>query len=267
MAKRKAEALNDDEISGYLVEVSPIKTSQQNNKYFDGTINSNRKTFQHFDVSKHSQFRSAGTQKSPVKLQRISQVPNFSCKEQPKETSEQCTLEKMQNLPEKSKVNVVATVMNKSNTEIVDEESTSTTITGAITQIILNKSAQCGNCHKSIKDIPTGNLVRCNSCNMKQLKSNLNNAYLNNVKDLSTSQVIKLNMFSSILLTFLTENLKLSLLSEMEDVEDYLLEQQHLTITYNSGNKVVLNFRKQDDFASHILLDVCVLSLGYVYVT
>ncbi|CAG2246867.1 unnamed protein product [Mytilus edulis] len=149
------------------------------------------------------------------------------------------------------------------------EESTSTTITGAITQIILHKSAQCGNCHKSIKDIPTGNLVRCNSCNMKQLKSNLNNAYSckMNVKDLSTSQVIKLSMFSSILLTFLTENLKLSLLSEMEDVEDYLLEQQHLTITYNSGNKVVLNFRKQDDFASHILLDVCVLSLGYVYVT
>ncbi|CAC5391309.1 unnamed protein product [Mytilus coruscus] len=261
MAKRKAETLNDDEISGYLVEVSPIKTSQQNNKYFDGTINSNRKTFQHFvcfDVSKHCQFRSAGTQKSPVKLQRISQVPSkrdasqndvlvkrtsslnvlrsldFSCKEQPKETSEQCTLEKIQNLPEKSKVNVVAAVMNKSNSEIVDvrgtlinkctsivadntqqmeltlskhhidkvvvgktyhftnvstsffhtytltttsstyindhydlldiadyqEESTSTTITGAITQIILHKSAQCGNCHKSIKDIPTGNVVR-----------------------------------------------------------------------------------------------------------
>ncbi|CAG2188665.1 unnamed protein product [Mytilus edulis] len=80
-----------------------------------------------------------------------------------------------------------------------------------------------------------------------------------NVKDLSTSQVIKLSMFSSILLTFLTENLKLSLLSEMEDVEDYLLEQQHLTITYNSGNKVVLNFRKQDDFASHILLDVNII--------
>ncbi|VDI00789.1 Hypothetical predicted protein [Mytilus galloprovincialis] len=107
MAEQKAEALNDDEISGYLVEVSPIKTSQQNNKYFDGTINSNRKTFQHFvcfDVSKHSQFRSAGTQKSPVKLQRISQVPKFSCKEQPKETSEHCTLEKIQNLPEKSKL-------------------------------------------------------------------------------------------------------------------------------------------------------------------
>ncbi|CAG2186462.1 unnamed protein product [Mytilus edulis] len=156
MAKRKAEALNDDEISGYLVEVSPIKTSQQNNKYFDGTINSNRKTFQHFDVSKHSQFRSAGTQKSPVKLQRISQVPSkrdasqndvlikrtsslnvlrsldFSCKDQPKETSQQCTLEKIQNLPEKSKVIKlamhdysskcsVATVMNKSNSEIVDD--------------------------------------------------------------------------------------------------------------------------------------------------
>ncbi|CAG2193216.1 unnamed protein product [Mytilus edulis] len=131
--------------------------------------------------------------------------------------------------------------------EIADyqEESTST-ITGAITQIILHKSAQCGNCHKSIKDIPTGNLVRCNSCNMKQLKSNLNNAYSckMNVKDLSTSQVIKLNMFSSVLLTFLTENLKLNLLSEMEDVEDYLLEQQNLTITYNSNNKVVLKFQK-----------------------
>ncbi|CAC5386821.1 unnamed protein product [Mytilus coruscus] len=237
MAKRKAETLNDDEISGYLVEVSPIKTSQQNNKYFDGTINSNRKTFQHFvcfDVSKHCQFRSAGTQKSPVKLQRISQVPSK------RDASQNDVL-----------VNVVAAVMNKSNSEIVDvrgtlinkctsivadntqqmeltlwkhhidkvvvgktyhftnvstrffhtytlkttsstdindhedlldiadyqEESTSTTITGAITQIILHKSAQCGNCHKSIKDIPTGNLVRCNFCNMKQLKSDLNNAY------------------------------------------------------------------------------------------
>ncbi|CAC5411688.1 unnamed protein product [Mytilus coruscus] len=151
MTKRKAETLNNDEISGYLVEVSPIKTSQQNNKHFDGTINSNRKTCQHFvyfDVSKHCQFRSASTQKSPVKLQRISEVPSkrdasqndvlvkrtsslnvlrsldFSCKEQPKETSEQCTLEKIQNLPEKSKVNVVAAVMNKSNSEIVDVRGT-----------------------------------------------------------------------------------------------------------------------------------------------
>ncbi|CAC5416325.1 unnamed protein product [Mytilus coruscus] len=96
----------------------------------------------------NSTFRVSGTQKSPVKLQRISQVPSkrdasqndvlvkrtsslnvlrsldFSCKEQPKETSEQCTLEKFQNLPEKSKVNVVAAVMNKSNSEIVDVRGT-----------------------------------------------------------------------------------------------------------------------------------------------
>ncbi|CAG2220267.1 unnamed protein product [Mytilus edulis] len=145
MAKRKAEALNDDEISGYLVEVSPIKTSQQNNKYFDGTINSNRKTFQHFDVSKHSQFRSAGTQKSPVKLQRISQVPNFSCKEQPKETSEQCTLEKMQNLPEKSKSSCyITTVVSVSVHCRRDASSSSLDTCTNSTSVLSSKSDMYG---------------------------------------------------------------------------------------------------------------------------
>ncbi|CAC5420496.1 unnamed protein product [Mytilus coruscus] len=115
MAKRKAETLNDDEISGYLVEVSPIKTSQQNNKYFDVLLTQIEKRFNTLsaltlaNIVNSDQQALRSLQTSSLNVLRSL---DFSCKEQPKETSEQCTLEKIQNLPEKSKVTGSDTVFN-----------------------------------------------------------------------------------------------------------------------------------------------------------
>ena len=67
----------ENEISGYLQEVSPIKTSRKNNLYFDGTIQIGRAEYQHFvcfDAAKQSSFST--TAMSPVKLTDIQLVPS-----------------------------------------------------------------------------------------------------------------------------------------------------------------------------------------------
>lgn len=67
----------DNEIEGFLQNVSPIKTSKKNNLYFDGTIQTGRTEYKHFvcfDTNKQSAF--AAADKSPVKLKDISLTPS-----------------------------------------------------------------------------------------------------------------------------------------------------------------------------------------------
>ena len=69
----------ENEICGYLHEVSPIKTSVKNNLYFDGTIQTGRGEYQHFvcfDAAKQSSFSTTVTAMSPVKIKDIQLVPS-----------------------------------------------------------------------------------------------------------------------------------------------------------------------------------------------
>ena len=57
MAKR--QKLEEEEVSGYIHAVSPIKTSARNTKYFDAKLQVESDVYQKmmcFDPSKHSDF-------------------------------------------------------------------------------------------------------------------------------------------------------------------------------------------------------------------
>ena len=74
------QTANDNEISGFLQNVSPIKTSKKNSLYFDGTIQTGQDKYKHFvcfDTTKQNAFRMAAeSEKNPIKLQNINLVPS-----------------------------------------------------------------------------------------------------------------------------------------------------------------------------------------------
>ena len=74
MAKRE---LADNEVTGYLHEVSPIKISKANNSYFVGKLQTDTNVFQKmvcFDQTKHSSFHEATAAKTPVKICNVKNV-------------------------------------------------------------------------------------------------------------------------------------------------------------------------------------------------
>ena len=79
MAKRSVE--ENKGISGYLQEISEIKTSKNNNRYFEGKIQTESKQLQRlvvFTPDKHENYRSAATLGRPVKLINAIMTPNRS---------------------------------------------------------------------------------------------------------------------------------------------------------------------------------------------
>jgi hypothetical protein len=77
MAKR--QKVEEDEVSGYIHEVSPVKTSARNTKYFDAKLQIESDVYQKmvcFDPSKHSHFVEAHHGKSPLKIIGIREVIN-----------------------------------------------------------------------------------------------------------------------------------------------------------------------------------------------
>ncbi len=61
----------DDSISGYLHNVSPIKTSRKNNRYFNATLQVSRDEYHNtvvFATEKHDTLNTAATNKTPIKM-------------------------------------------------------------------------------------------------------------------------------------------------------------------------------------------------------
>lgn len=79
MAKRSVE--ENKEIADYLQATSEIKTSKNNNRYFEGQIQTESKQLQKLVVltpDKHENYRSAATLGKPVKLINAIMTPNRS---------------------------------------------------------------------------------------------------------------------------------------------------------------------------------------------
>ncbi|VDI03381.1 Hypothetical predicted protein [Mytilus galloprovincialis] len=81
MAKRpNPSTSSSEEIVGYLHDISPIKTSKNNTRYFNATLQ-NRDEFHRlvcFSLDKLSAFTNAEKMKSPLKLTNIAMVPSVS---------------------------------------------------------------------------------------------------------------------------------------------------------------------------------------------
>ncbi|CAC5416139.1 unnamed protein product [Mytilus coruscus] len=81
MAKRpNPSTSSSEEIVGYLHDISPIKTSKNNTRYFNATLQ-NRDEFHRlvcFSPDKLSAFTNAEKIKSPLKLTNIAMVPSVT---------------------------------------------------------------------------------------------------------------------------------------------------------------------------------------------
>ncbi|MES9903983.1 MAG: hypothetical protein ABW168_15075 [Sedimenticola sp.] len=69
----------DNEVDGYLHEVSPIKMSRSNNRYFNAKIQTDRERYSElvcFDIGRHPVMKTAAEKLTPVKLQEIREVPS-----------------------------------------------------------------------------------------------------------------------------------------------------------------------------------------------
>lgn len=76
MAKRKPE---NDELSGFVHDLTPIKVSKTNSKYFNCVLQTNTSEYTKlvcFDSVKRALFENAVQTKSPVKLKEVKQVPS-----------------------------------------------------------------------------------------------------------------------------------------------------------------------------------------------
>lgn len=66
-------------ISGYVQNVSPIRTSRTNSRYFNAIVQTERNEYNRmacFDVGKHSVLVDASTAHTPLKLSDIQLVPS-----------------------------------------------------------------------------------------------------------------------------------------------------------------------------------------------
>lgn len=78
-AKRSADE-DKSILLGYLHNISEVKTSRNNNRYFDGKIQTKNELQRLvvFSPEKHEKFRSAATMGKPVKLTNAALTPNRS---------------------------------------------------------------------------------------------------------------------------------------------------------------------------------------------
>lgn len=66
-------------ICGFIQNVSPVKTSQTNSRYFNACVQVQRDTFSKvacFDVGKHSTLMEASNRRTPLKLTDVQIVPS-----------------------------------------------------------------------------------------------------------------------------------------------------------------------------------------------
>ncbi|KAK3107898.1 hypothetical protein FSP39_024678 [Pinctada imbricata] len=65
--------------TGYVSSLSPIKISNNNNKYFDGVLQTDSDVYQRmacFDVSLYAEMSRANQQRSPIKVVNCKEVYN-----------------------------------------------------------------------------------------------------------------------------------------------------------------------------------------------
>lgn len=77
MAKRKLE--DDNELSGFVHDLTPLKVSRTNAKYFNCILQTDTSEYKRvvcFDSVKRSLFENAEQTKSPVKLKDVKEVPS-----------------------------------------------------------------------------------------------------------------------------------------------------------------------------------------------
>lgn len=77
MAKRKLE--EDKLLAGYVHDLTPIKMSKSNAKYFNCTLQTDTSQYQRlvcFDAVKRSLFETAEQSKMPIELKEIKQLPS-----------------------------------------------------------------------------------------------------------------------------------------------------------------------------------------------
>ncbi|XP_070564414.1 uncharacterized protein [Ptychodera flava] len=70
---------SSNNVEGFIVNVSPLKTSAKNAKYFNGVIQTQREQYQNivcFSPDKHEVFTSLLKSKSPIKLQNVDFIPS-----------------------------------------------------------------------------------------------------------------------------------------------------------------------------------------------
>lgn len=66
-------------ISGYIQNVSPIRTSRTNSRYFNAVVQTERNEFNRvacFDIGKHSVLVDASSTQTPLKLSDVQLVPS-----------------------------------------------------------------------------------------------------------------------------------------------------------------------------------------------
>lgn len=71
----------EDNVTGYIHDVSPVKTSARNTKYFNASFQTNHNEFHHsvvFSPEKHTSFVQAATNNTPVKICNITKKLSIS---------------------------------------------------------------------------------------------------------------------------------------------------------------------------------------------